>query len=76
MENMLVLETSAERFSGSSPLRCTNLPIWWNGRHASLKQKCPSGHTGSSPVFGTKWFILLEARKLVFHIRKKGALPL
>tara|TARA_Y100000310_G_scaffold229830_1_gene232266 strand:+ start:164 stop:553 length:390 start_codon:yes stop_codon:yes gene_type:complete len=30
------------------------MPLWWNGIHSRLKICRPVGHTGSSPVRGTK----------------------
>ena len=31
------------------------MPLWWNGIHSRLKICRPVGHTGSSPVRGTRY---------------------
>lgn len=53
LANALVLETSPERVTGSSPV-CGIMALWRNGKRDDLKSRCPKGLAGSNPARAIK----------------------
>ncbi len=66
-------------YVGSNPTLIFYMPIWWKGRHATLRTWCLNKRVGSNPTMGTKIYYALVVQRLEYvayiHQTKVRFLP-